>query len=124
VACLLWLTPIAASTSRDVLLRIQRELFVGKRGFMSVARESATDLPCDTNTSTWRSFGRSLPACDASSAFWSSCLPKDIPQGGPIHWGWISSLVRKHAPVGELLQANDRRASAQAPSETACCLAS
>jgi hypothetical protein len=30
---------------------------------------------------------RSLPACDASSAFWSSCLPKDIPQGGPIHWG-------------------------------------
>ena len=89
MACLLWLTPIAASTSRDVLLRIQRELFVGKRGFMSVARESATDLPCDTNTSTWRSFGRSLPACDASSAFWSSCLPKDIPQGGPIHWGWI-----------------------------------
>ena len=38
VACRPWLTPIAASTSRDVLLRIQRELFVGKRGFMSIAR--------------------------------------------------------------------------------------
>src|SRR5215467_4272112 len=29
---------------------------------------------------------RSLPACDASSAFWSSSLSEDIPQGGPIHW--------------------------------------
>ena len=38
VACLPWLTPVAAATSRDVLLRIQRELFGGKRGFMSVAR--------------------------------------------------------------------------------------
>jgi hypothetical protein len=38
VACLPWLNSIAASTSRDVLLRIQRELFGGKRGFISVAR--------------------------------------------------------------------------------------
>ena len=38
VACLPWLTPIAASTSRDVLLRIQPELFSGKRGIMLVAR--------------------------------------------------------------------------------------
>ena len=38
VACPQWLTPIAASNSRDVLLRIQRELFGGRRGTMSVAR--------------------------------------------------------------------------------------
>ena len=38
VICPPWLTSIAASTSRDVLLRIQRELFGGKRGLMSVAR--------------------------------------------------------------------------------------
>ena len=38
VICPPWLTSIAASTSRDVLLRIQRELFRGKRETMSVAR--------------------------------------------------------------------------------------
>jgi hypothetical protein len=38
VTCPPWLTPIAASNSHDVLLRIQPELFGGKRGIMSVAR--------------------------------------------------------------------------------------
>ena len=38
VICPPWLTSIAASTSRDVLLRIQRELFRAKREAMSVAR--------------------------------------------------------------------------------------
>ena len=38
VACPQWVTPIAASMSRDVLLRIQPELFSGKRGIMLVAR--------------------------------------------------------------------------------------
>jgi hypothetical protein len=33
-----WLTPIAASTSRDVLLRVQRAQFPEKRGMISVAR--------------------------------------------------------------------------------------
>ena len=38
VACLPWLTPIAASVSRDVLLRLQRVQFPEKRGTISVAR--------------------------------------------------------------------------------------
>ena len=38
---------------------------------------------------TWR---RSLLACGVFSAFWSSCLPKDIPQGGPVQGGWIMLL--------------------------------
>ena len=38
VICPPWLISIAASISRDVLLRIQRELFRGKRETMSVAR--------------------------------------------------------------------------------------
>jgi hypothetical protein len=38
VACPPWLTPIAASTSRDVLLRIQRVQFREMRGAISVAR--------------------------------------------------------------------------------------
>jgi hypothetical protein len=33
-----WLTPIAASNSRDVLSRVQPDLFGGKKGPMSVAR--------------------------------------------------------------------------------------
>jgi hypothetical protein len=33
-----WLTPVAASTSRDVLLRVQRAQFPEKRGMISVAR--------------------------------------------------------------------------------------
>ena len=33
-----WLTPIAASTSRDVLLRVQRVQFPEKRGMILVAR--------------------------------------------------------------------------------------
>ena len=38
VACPPWLTPIAASTSRDVLLRVQRVQFPEKRGMILVAR--------------------------------------------------------------------------------------
>ena len=38
VACPPWLTPIAASTSRDVLLRVQRVQFPERRGTISVAR--------------------------------------------------------------------------------------
>ena len=38
VACIAWLTPIAASASRDVLLRVQRVHFPEMRGMMSVAR--------------------------------------------------------------------------------------
>ena len=38
VACPPWLTPIAASSSRDVLLRVQRVQFPEKRGTISVAR--------------------------------------------------------------------------------------
>ena len=38
VACPPWLTPIAASTSRDVLLRVQRVQFPEMRGAISVAR--------------------------------------------------------------------------------------
>jgi hypothetical protein len=38
VACAPWLTPIEASTSRDVLLRVQRAQFPEKRGTISVAR--------------------------------------------------------------------------------------
>ena len=37
-ACPPWLTPIAASTSRDVLLRVQRAQFPEKRGMILVAR--------------------------------------------------------------------------------------
>src|SRR3984885_8991287 len=38
VACPPWLTPIAASMSRDVLLRVQRAQFPEKRGMILVAR--------------------------------------------------------------------------------------
>ena len=38
VACTPWLTPIDASTSRDVLLRVQRAQFPEKRGMILVAR--------------------------------------------------------------------------------------
>ena len=38
VACTPWLTPIEASTSRDVLLRVQRVQFPEKRGTILVAR--------------------------------------------------------------------------------------
>ena len=38
IACTPWLTPIAASTSRDVLLRVQRVQFPEGRGMISVAR--------------------------------------------------------------------------------------
>ena len=38
VACTPWLTPIAASASRDVLLRVQRVHFPEMRGMISVAR--------------------------------------------------------------------------------------
>ena len=38
VACLPWLTPIAASVSRDVQFRLQRVLFPEMRGTISVAR--------------------------------------------------------------------------------------
>jgi transposase InsO family protein len=41
------------------------------------------------------SFGprRSLRVCDAFSAWIrSSSSPKDILQGGPVHWGWISQF--------------------------------
>ena len=35
----------------------------------------------------WR---RSPQACGAFSAFRSSFMSKDIPQGGPVQWGWIN----------------------------------
>src|ERR1700722_781824 len=38
VACTPWLTPIAASASRDVLLRVQRVQFPEMRGAISVGR--------------------------------------------------------------------------------------
>ena len=38
LACPPWLTPIAASISRDVLLRVQRVQFPEMRGTLSVAR--------------------------------------------------------------------------------------
>ena len=38
VVCPPWLTPIEASTSRDVLLRVQRARFPEKRGMILVAR--------------------------------------------------------------------------------------
>ena len=38
VACTPWLTPIEASTSRDVLFRVQRAQFPEKRGMILVAR--------------------------------------------------------------------------------------
>jgi hypothetical protein len=38
VACKPWLTPIEASISRDVLLRVQRAKFPEKRGMILVAR--------------------------------------------------------------------------------------
>jgi hypothetical protein len=38
IACTPWVTPIAASTSRDVLLRVQRAQFPEKRGMILVAR--------------------------------------------------------------------------------------
>jgi transposase-like protein len=50
----------------------------------------------------------------ASNQSWgaSTAATTDTPQNHKIR-----GLVRSHAPVGELLRANDRRASAQAPSE-------
>ncbi len=35
---------------------------------------------------------QSLPTCASSSALQSSSMSKDIPQAGPLLWGWISRL--------------------------------
>src|ERR1700682_2736209 len=52
---------------------------------------SATDCPCETKTSTRRSLAT------ISSGLWRFLgiavllfMSKDIPQGGPVQWGWIN----------------------------------
>src|ERR1700682_2454985 len=55
---------------------------------------SATDCPCETKTSTRRSLAT------ISSGLWRFLgiavllfMSKDIPQGGPVQWGWIIQEV-------------------------------
>ena len=54
---------------------------------------------------------QSLPACDASSAFWSSSLSEDIHRDGPFQWG--GSLAAANAWVGHDKEAKDAAAQLQ-----------
>jgi hypothetical protein len=51
---------------------------------------SATLCPCETSTTTCRSFATISSGLRPLLGNWSSSLSKDILQDGPIQWGWIT----------------------------------
>ena len=74
-----------------VVGRLPSRLSIARR-----RRPAGLATPSRRPASTWR---RSLPACGASSAWWSSFCPKTYLQGGPLRWGWINRKLSLTWPI-------------------------
>src|SRR5262245_31011239 len=55
--------------------------------------------PCETRTSTCRSFATISSGLYRFLAIAVLLDVKDIPQVGPLQWGWISEAIRKEGMV-------------------------
>src|SRR5262249_34930847 len=56
--------------------------------------------PCETRTSTCRSFATISSGLYRFLAIAVILDVKDIPQLGPLQWGWITSLLETHRRIG------------------------